>query len=109
MAKQLESSGPTPSLKSQPLLPGILAQNISILQPVLLGAFVIMRTPKRFYIGEVLNLYKRGIRNNSRYGSIEKATSVGELSWLSLRVFLPLQLMSPFCLTRRYVISHRTS
>jgi hypothetical protein len=45
----------------------------------------------RFYIGQVLDLYKRGA--NSRYGSVELASSAQGLSWLSLRVYLPLQLV----------------
>ena len=30
--------------------------------------------------------------NNSRYGSVESAEKVSALSWLSLRVFLPLEV-----------------
>lgn len=53
--------------------------------------FVIMRSStNRFYIDQVLDLYKRGA--NSRYGSVELASSAQGLSWLSLRVYLPLQL-----------------
>ena len=42
----------------------------------------------RFYIGQV---YKRGA--NSRYSSVESASTAQGLSWLSLRVYLPLQLV----------------
>ena len=45
----------------------------------------------RFYIGQVLDLYKRGA--NSRYGSVESASTAQGLFWLSLRVYLPLQLV----------------
>ncbi|KAG2135969.1 hypothetical protein DEU56DRAFT_718786, partial [Suillus clintonianus] len=43
----------------------------------------------RFYIGKVLDLYRKGA--NSHYGSIQSMTSVSTLSFLSLRVYLPLE------------------
>ncbi|KAJ7136428.1 hypothetical protein C8R43DRAFT_820099, partial [Mycena crocata] len=42
----------------------------------------------RFYIGEILDVYKKGA--NSRYGSVEDCTSISGLSYMSLRVFLAL-------------------
>lgn len=42
----------------------------------------------RFYIGEILDIYKKG--SNSRHGSVTSATTVAGLSYLSLRVYLPL-------------------
>lgn len=51
-------------------------------------SFVIVRNEKRFYIGEVLDLYKCAVGN--RYGSVEAASKVEELQYLSLRVYLPL-------------------
>jgi hypothetical protein len=55
-----------------------------------LGYFVVMRNKKTMYIGEVLDIYKKG--NNSKYGSIEFATTASSLSFLAVRVYLPLQL-----------------
>jgi hypothetical protein len=49
-----------------------------------------MRTPKCFYIGEILDLYKKG--NSSRYGSVESTDNISQLAWLSLRVYLPLEI-----------------
>ncbi|KAJ7196542.1 hypothetical protein GGX14DRAFT_375999 [Mycena pura] len=42
----------------------------------------------RFYIGEIRDVFKKGA--NSRHGSVPGATSVSGLSYLSLRVYLPL-------------------
>ncbi|KAE9383937.1 hypothetical protein BT96DRAFT_739387, partial [Gymnopus androsaceus JB14] len=44
----------------------------------------------RMYIGQVLDIYKKG--QNSRHGSVHEATELSGLSYLSLRVFLPLRL-----------------
>ncbi|KAJ7648321.1 hypothetical protein DFH06DRAFT_1135766 [Mycena polygramma] len=43
---------------------------------------------KRFYIGEIMDVYKKAA--SSRYGSIEDATTASGLSYLSLRVYLAL-------------------
>jgi len=51
-----------------------------------------MRSPKRFYIGEVLDIYQKG--NNSHYGSVDSAIKATDLSFFSLRVFLPLMVVS---------------
>ncbi|KAJ6623710.1 hypothetical protein B0H10DRAFT_1786047 [Mycena sp. CBHHK59/15] len=42
----------------------------------------------RFYVGEILDVYKK--EANSRHGSMPNATSTSGLSYLSLRVYLPL-------------------
>jgi hypothetical protein len=73
-------------------LPNVEGKNVTALYPLQPGCFVIMHTTKRYYIGEILDLYKKG--NNSRYGSVESAEKVSALSWLSLRVFLPLEVVS---------------
>ncbi|OSD06282.1 hypothetical protein PYCCODRAFT_1341735, partial [Trametes coccinea BRFM310] len=41
----------------------------------------------RTYLGEVLDLYKK---TNNRHGSLDVAATVTGLSYLSLRVYLPL-------------------
>ena len=62
-----------------------------------------MRTTKRFYIGEILDLYKKG--NSSRYGSVESTHDVSQLAWLSLRVYLPLQMSAAsVSLQSRYIL-----
>jgi hypothetical protein len=45
------------------------------------------RTNMRMYIGEVLDLYKKG---NHRHGSVLSTNNIAELSYLSLRVYRAL-------------------
>ena len=57
------------------------------------GNFVMMLTVMdHFYIGEVLDIYKQAA--SSRYGSVDNATSAARLSYLALRVYLPLQVQT---------------
>jgi hypothetical protein len=56
------------------------------------GNFVMMSTKRRFYIGEVLNIYKQAA--SSRYRSVDDATTASGLSYLALRVYLLLQVQS---------------
>ena len=56
--------------------------------PLRRGNFVIMSTKLRF--GEVLDIYKQAA--GSRYGSVDDANSASSLSFLALRVYLPLQV-----------------
>ncbi|KAF8184987.1 hypothetical protein K438DRAFT_1597807 [Mycena galopus ATCC 62051] len=42
----------------------------------------------RFYIGEILDVYKKGA--NSRYGSVSNSPSITGTSFLSMRIYLPL-------------------
>jgi len=57
------------------------------------GNFVMMLTAMdRFYVGEVLDIYKQAA--SSRYGSVDDATSASSLSYLALRVYLPLQVQT---------------
>jgi hypothetical protein len=51
-----------------------------------------MSTERHFYIGEVLDIYKQVA--SSRYGSVDDATTASSLSYLALRVYLPLQVQS---------------
>ena len=46
----------------------------------------------RFYVGEVLDIYNQAA--SSRYGSVDDATSASSLSYLALRVYLPLQVQT---------------
>jgi hypothetical protein len=60
------------------------------------GHFVIMCTDLlRFYIGEVLDIYKQG--TGSRYGSVNDVSTTSGLSYLALRVYLPPK-MSLVCM-----------
>ena len=69
-------------------LPNLATKNISIIYPLVLGSFVIACTPRRHFIGEVLNMYKKG--SNSRHNSIISTSSDSELSYISLQVHLLL-------------------
>jgi hypothetical protein len=55
-----------------------MGENITELYCPYPSHFVIMRNKKAMYIGEVLDIYKKG--NNSKYGSLEFATNVSLLS-----------------------------
>ena len=69
-------------------LPNLATKNISIIYPLALGGFVIAHMPRRHFIGEVLNMYKKG--SNSCHNSIISTSSDSELSYISLRVHLLL-------------------
>ena len=79
-------------LRSQ--LPNIATKNVTAIYQLQHGSFLIMRSEKRFYVGQVLDLYKRG--SSSRHGSVDNLSSVQGLSWVSLRVFLPLAMVCLF-------------
>jgi hypothetical protein len=49
-----------------------------------------MSTKLHFYIGEILDIYRQA--TGSRYGSVDDAVSASGLSYLALRVYLPLQV-----------------
>ena len=61
-----------------------------MLHPLRRFTYVIMQTGTHFYVGEVLDIYRQGA--NSRHGSIDMATSVQGLFYLSLRVYLPIMV-----------------
>ncbi|KAJ7696355.1 hypothetical protein B0H14DRAFT_2418493 [Mycena olivaceomarginata] len=44
----------------------------------------------RFYIGEILDVYKKGA--NSRYGSVRNSTTTSGLAYISMRVYLCLTI-----------------
>ncbi|KAF9244660.1 hypothetical protein BU15DRAFT_71622 [Melanogaster broomeanus] len=69
-------------------LPNLESKNVSKLFPVQRHSFFIVRSAVRFYIGEVLDIYKKG--TNSRYGSLDSLESLSDLMFLSLHVYLPL-------------------
>ncbi|KAJ6579492.1 hypothetical protein DFH09DRAFT_1445551 [Mycena vulgaris] len=70
------------------VLPNIIAKNVHQLNPLAVGSMTLMWSGKRFYIGQVMDLYKKGA--NSRYGSLPSSPSVSGLAFLSLRVYLPM-------------------
>ncbi|KAJ7601957.1 hypothetical protein DFH06DRAFT_1399828, partial [Mycena polygramma] len=70
------------------VLPKISAKNVHALNPLSVGTFCFMWNGARFYIGEILDVYKKGA--SSRYGSIEDSQTASGLSYLSLRVYLAL-------------------
>jgi hypothetical protein len=68
------------------------------------GNFVIMCTElQRFYIREVLDIYKLG--TSSRYGSVDDTCTASGLSYLALRVYLPLMVS----LVRMWTVCLRVS
>ncbi|KAI0349019.1 hypothetical protein OH77DRAFT_1415677, partial [Trametes cingulata] len=71
-------------------LPNLSSRNVSALNPLRLGSLVIMRNEARTFLGEVLDIYKKA---NRRHGSVEMATGISGLSYLSLRVYLPLTVV----------------
>ncbi|KAJ7269009.1 hypothetical protein C8J57DRAFT_1066950 [Mycena rebaudengoi] len=70
------------------LVPNIASKNVHALNPLIFGSFTLMWNGKRFYIGEVLDVYKKGL--SSRHGSVTETTTTSGLSYLSLRVYLEL-------------------
>ena len=72
------------------VVPNISGQNVNTFVPLRRGNFVIMSTKLQFYIGEVLDIYKQAA--GSRYGSVDDANSASSVSFLALRVYLPLQV-----------------
>ncbi|KAF8169334.1 hypothetical protein K438DRAFT_1774346 [Mycena galopus ATCC 62051] len=81
------------SLVPPTVLPNVGSKNVNVLFPIRLGNFLVMRTTQCMYIGEVMDIFKKG--SNGRYGSIESAASTSEIHAFSLRVYLPLQTMIP--------------
>jgi hypothetical protein len=62
-----------------------------MINPLRRGTFVIMKNKTRTYIGEVLDIYKK--LASGRHGSLKDANTANDLSYLSLRVFLPLKIV----------------
>ncbi|KAF9548288.1 hypothetical protein CPC08DRAFT_729533 [Agrocybe pediades] len=74
------------------ILPNIKSKNVTPINPLQLGNYLIMRTERRYYIGQILDIYKRG--SSSRYGSIASTDNLQSIAFLSLRVFLALQVQA---------------
>ncbi|KAI0676074.1 hypothetical protein C8Q78DRAFT_1075020 [Trametes maxima] len=68
-------------------LPNLHSKNVSSINPLRAGCLLIMKNEARTYLGEVLDVYKKA---NRRHGSLDIATSSSGLSYLSIRVYLPL-------------------
>lgn len=93
--KAIESSIMTikGTTKAASLLPNLAQHSLSGLFMLKRGSFLVMRSSlSRYYVGEVLDIYKKG--ESSRYGSIPSSATLDGLSWLSLRVYLPLGVVS---------------
>ena len=65
--------------------------------------YMIMSTKLRFYIGQLLDIYKQAA--GSRYGSVDDATSSLSMAYRALRVYLPLQVQL-VSFTTSHIISH---
>ncbi|KAJ7036971.1 hypothetical protein C8F04DRAFT_1036190 [Mycena alexandri] len=81
-------AGVVQRLVNADVLLNIIAKNVYQLNPLSVGHMTIMWNGTRFYIGQILDVYKKGA--NSRHGSIPNATSISGLSFMSLRVYLAL-------------------
>jgi hypothetical protein len=64
------------------VVPNISGQNVNTFVPLQCGNFVIISTKLRFYVGEVLDIYKQAV--GSCYGSVDDANSASGLSFLAL-------------------------
>ena len=74
-------------------IPNLAGQNINLICQLERGNLgMMLTTMNRFYVGEVLNIYKQAA--SSRYGSVDDATSASSLSYLALRVYLPLHVQT---------------
>ncbi|KAG5649659.1 hypothetical protein H0H81_002660 [Sphagnurus paluster] len=67
-------------------LPNLSNKNVNDLFPIRIGNYAIFRTSKRTYVGQVLDLYKKG--SSGRYGSVDQAGSASSLQAISVRVHL---------------------
>ena len=74
-------------------IPNLAGQNINSICQLERGNLgMMLTTMNHFYVGEVLNIYKQAA--SSRYGSVDDATSASSLSYLALRVYLPLHVQT---------------
>ncbi len=73
-------------------LPNMGSRNVNGVFRLLVGNFVIIRTDNRTFIGEVLDIYKKGMSN--RYASIESADSLSQLAAVAVHAYLPLYMVS---------------
>ncbi|KAI0645527.1 hypothetical protein C8Q79DRAFT_1104104 [Trametes meyenii] len=83
----LETAQQVQMVVSEADLPNLSSKNVSTINPLRAGCFLIMKNEARTYLGEVLDVYKKA---NRRHGSLDLATSSSGLSYLSIRVYLPL-------------------
>ncbi len=68
------------------------SRNVNGVFHLFVGNFMIIRTDNRTFIGEVLDIYKKGM--NNRYASIESADSLSQLAAVAVRAYLPLYMVS---------------
>ena len=74
------------------MLPNVGSRNVNAIFRLFVGNFVIIRTDNRTFIGEVLDIYKKGMSN--RYASIESADSLSQLAAVAVRAYVPLYMVS---------------
>lgn len=91
--------------KGLAVLPNVVVKNVHQLNPLAVGSMTVMWSGTRFYFGEILDVIKKGA--NGRYGSLPSSPSISGLSFLSLRVYLPLTTVrSPYTLLKSGVNSN---
>jgi hypothetical protein len=66
--------------------------NVNGVFRLFVGNFMIIRTDNCTFIGEVLDIYKKGM--NNRYASIESTDSLSQLAAVAVRAYLPLYMVS---------------
>ncbi|KAF8074050.1 hypothetical protein FPV67DRAFT_784077 [Lyophyllum atratum] len=71
-------------------LPNLSGKNVTEIFQMKIGNYAIFRTLKRTYVGEILDMYKKGA--SGRYGSIDKIGNASSLQAISVRVYLPLKI-----------------
>lgn len=63
------------------MVPSLINRNVSTFMPLTPGKLVTMQRTERFYLGEVVDIYRKG--SNNRYNTIESAADTTSLSYLS--------------------------
>jgi len=64
--------------------------NVNAIFRLFVGNFMIIWTDNRTFIGEVLDIYKKGMSNH--YASIESADSLSQLAAVAVHAYVPLIL-----------------
>ncbi|KAG6908109.1 hypothetical protein DXG01_006147 [Tephrocybe rancida] len=73
-------------------LPNLAVKNVEELFPLRINNFAIFRSAKCTYIGEILDIYKKGA--SGHYGSVTNVANASSLQAISVRVYLPLGIAS---------------
>ncbi|KAG6895347.1 hypothetical protein C0992_001720 [Termitomyces sp. T32_za158] len=86
-------------------LPNLAGKNVNDLFPMKIGNYAILRTEKRIYIGEILDMYKKAA--SGRYGSVADVGKAALLQAISVHVYLPLTMVGQ--LKERFMLKEGAS